>query len=100
MGRPGAYSTIEHLNASLGYALALFVNVRLGWKGLPHSSLLQTFVMYNNGLYYVQLSPLKKRKFTDNKTLQSSLIFESKEELPTWRFLQCLQRQLLTKNWY
>jgi len=41
-------------------SLSLFVNMRLGWKGLPHSSLLQTFVMYNSGLYYLQLSPLKK----------------------------------------
>ncbi len=39
---------MEHLKGSLlGPALALLVNIRLGWKGLDkHSSVLQLFAIY------------------------------------------------------
>ncbi len=39
--RTGAYPRVEHLKgASLGYALALPTNIRLGWKGLPGTNAL------------------------------------------------------------
>jgi len=39
--RPEAYPRVEHLKgASLGYALALPANIRLGWKGLPGTNAL------------------------------------------------------------
>jgi hypothetical protein len=39
--RPGACSRVEHWKvASLGSALALLTNIRLGWKGLPGTNTL------------------------------------------------------------
>jgi hypothetical protein len=37
--RSGAHTSVEHLKgASLGWALALPANIRLGWKGLPSTN--------------------------------------------------------------
>jgi hypothetical protein len=47
--RQGAYPTVDRLkDILLGYALALFTKIRLGWKGLPgtNTSLLRTIVSY------------------------------------------------------
>jgi hypothetical protein len=67
VGKAGAYPEVEQLKgASLGKALALPTNLRLGWKGLsgtPNSSLYRTSVhdgskcFYNIGLRCQ--SPLK-----------------------------------------
>ncbi len=39
--RPGAYPRVEHLEgASLGKALALPANIRLGWKDSPRTNIL------------------------------------------------------------
>jgi hypothetical protein len=39
--RPGAYPKVEHMNgASLGQALALPSNIRLGWKGFARTNAL------------------------------------------------------------
>jgi len=44
--RLGAYPRVENLNgASLGQALALSENIRLGWKGLPGTN---TLAYYKN----------------------------------------------------
>jgi len=35
VGKEGAHPRVEHLKGvSLGYALALLANIRLGWKGM------------------------------------------------------------------
>jgi hypothetical protein len=58
---------MEHLNgASLGYALALPGNIRLGWKGLSGTNtlgLLQKSVNYGRKSFIVQAPEgAKKRK--------------------------------------
>ncbi len=46
--RPRAYPRVEHLkDSSIGYALALPTNNRLGWKGLPGTNAL---AYYKNSL--------------------------------------------------
>ncbi len=45
-GMPGAYTRVEHLKAaSLGWALALPANIRLGRQGLPGTN---TLAYYEN----------------------------------------------------
>ena len=44
--RPRDYPRVEHLKGvSLGSALALVANIRLGWKGLPETN---TIAYYEN----------------------------------------------------
>jgi hypothetical protein len=44
--RPEAYPMAQHLKrASLGQALAILTNIRLGWKGLPERN---TLAYYEN----------------------------------------------------
>jgi hypothetical protein len=54
--RPEAHPKLEHLKGvSLREALALPVNIGLGWKRLAknkHSSLLQKFINYVNKKFY------------------------------------------------
>ncbi len=48
--RSGAYLTVEHLKgASLGYALAIPANIRLGWKGLPGTNTLAYYERVSTG---------------------------------------------------
>jgi len=45
--KPGAYPRGRHLKlASLRMVLDLPANTRLGWKGLPGTHILQTFISY------------------------------------------------------
>jgi hypothetical protein len=45
--RPGAYPRVEHLkDASLGKALALLTNIRLGWIGFPGTNTLAYYKNY------------------------------------------------------
>jgi len=53
--RPGAYTRMEHLKgASLGQALALPTNIRLGWKG---------FAGTNDLAYYEKLQLTAVKRF-------------------------------------
>ena len=62
--RPGANPKVEHLKAaSMGCAMALPANIRLGWKGKPGTNALA---------YYINLSIIAIKSFIKLSPFQSA----------------------------